>query len=66
MIRKTKDEENLSRLRSTLEEAFLRFKVCHVPPCEYATFSGCYRQMESHIRMEKALDTLLTDAELGA
>jgi hypothetical protein len=27
-MRKAKDEENLSTLRTTLEEAFNRFKVC--------------------------------------
>jgi hypothetical protein len=29
-MRKAKDEESLSKLRSTLEEAFERFKVCGI------------------------------------
>jgi hypothetical protein len=29
-VRKVKDEEKLSQMRNTLEEAFNRFKVCRI------------------------------------
>jgi hypothetical protein len=79
-IRKSKNEEELSKLRSTLEAAFNQLTVCwsickSVPP-----LSRGHRQLESHIRIERVLydlvtanndllaatSTFLTDTETGA
>jgi hypothetical protein len=35
-IRKSKDEEKLSKMRNTLQEAFERFKVCRISSSDYA------------------------------
>jgi hypothetical protein len=57
--RKHKDEEELSKLSNALEAAFKRLQV-RSSPIILSTLRGDHRQIESHIRTEKALNTLLT------
>jgi hypothetical protein len=60
------DEKELTRLRESMEEAFNRFKVRTTPHTPMPTVRNDFCQLESHIRIEKALRTLLTAAETGA
>jgi hypothetical protein len=59
-MRKYKDEEELSKLGNTLEAAFRRFQVSFTPHNPFTTLSRDRRQFESHIRSQKALNTVLT------
>jgi hypothetical protein len=63
-LHKYKDEEELSKLSNTLEAAFRRFQVSfalHIPMTTLTRHPR--RQFESYIRIEKALNTLLTTTD---
>jgi hypothetical protein len=60
-MRKAKDEDELVKLRNTLGDAFERFKVSSSAHHLMSILSRCHRQVESQIRMENALDTVLTN-----
>jgi hypothetical protein len=62
---KSRDEKELTKLRETMEEAFNRFKVRSTPHTPMPTLRNDFCQLESHIRIEKALHTLLAAAETG-
>jgi hypothetical protein len=64
-MHKFRDEKELTRLRETMEEAFKRFKVRSTSHLPRPILKRDCRQLESHIRIEKALHTLLTAAETG-
>jgi hypothetical protein len=62
-LRKYKDEEEISKLSNTLEAAFRRFQVSFTPRYSFTTLSRNRHQFESHIRIEKALNTVLTTTD---
>jgi hypothetical protein len=65
-MHKSKDEKELSKLHNALEDAFKRFKVYLSPRNSMPPLSEICLQVESHVRIQNALRTLLTDAETGA
>jgi hypothetical protein len=62
-MRKYKDEEELSKLGNTLEAAFRRFQLSFTPHNPFTTLRRHRHQFESHIRSEKALNTVLTTTD---
>jgi hypothetical protein len=65
-MHKFEDEKELSTLRDAMEEAFDRFKVRSTPYEHTPTLRRDFWQIESHIRLEKSLSTLLMAADAGA
>jgi hypothetical protein len=62
-MRKYKDEEELTKLSNALEAAFRRFQVCCSPHKAMITVSKSHLQFDSHVRIEKALNAVLTTTD---
>jgi hypothetical protein len=61
--RKYKDEEELSKLRKHLEAAFILFQVCSSFHKYLRILSRDCCQLDSHVRIEKALNNVLTTTD---